>query len=90
MKERKKKDTKKKKKTKTKKIKVGHHKIVKAFSSFRLDRFFVFFCFFFERNFIVNPFIIGFGASPFFINITHGGSVTDRDSLENWSHGMLL
>ena len=46
MKERKKKDT-KKKKTKTKKIKIGHHKIVKAFSSFRLDRFFVFFCFVF-------------------------------------------
>ena len=36
----KKKDT-KKKKINQKKIKVGHFKIIKAFSSFRLDRFFV-------------------------------------------------
>ena len=39
MKERKKKDT--KKKTKKKQIEVGHFEIIKAFSSFRLDRFFV-------------------------------------------------
>ena len=72
------------KKEQTRQIKVGHYKIIKAFSSFRLEDFFLFF----KRNFIVNPFINGFGASPCFINITHEGSVTDRGGLENWAHGM--
>ena len=73
------------KKEQTSQIKVGHYKIIKAFSSFRLERFFFFLK---KTQFIVNPFINGFGASPCLINITHEGSVTDRDGLENWSHGM--
>ena len=62
-------------------------KLITDMDNVSVRRSFLFFFFFKKRNFIVNPFINGFITSPCFINITHEGSVTDRDSLENWSHG---